>query len=439
MASAAVVAPRLCDLLMQFPSAAIGGVRWRVLVKRYEERFGGKLDIAALGHTSAVTAATALLWDVLRLVSSDDAENPMVAIEDCVALTPRPGFIGTWPSLYATLHDIVQDAGTLEAPSQAEAAAGVQVRVLLLSQLKPLLQGRWHASFDDYGLGYLSDEGAFLKLKKMKHLVQAVLRWRDQRVEQREATGSKLTEVDRALQPRIELVASKSHNDLVLRCPVVATPPAAIREERPASRQIPETTFPVQEEVSGFRAAEAAAAAADEALKRELAELRAENAALRRTNEQLLHNEERDHHSEPLLFTLVRDEFDDLESDVFDDPFEPPPQALQSWGYSSASSSCSSPVHAAHFASFEALSGATTHASMTPSGAMTPVASASLGDKVCALVPMWFCWTSSGVSLMGDRGKIPSGIVDKIRAQFETARDGYLAQPVYPTREWRLL
>jgi len=447
----AVVAQRLSDLLLQFPAAAIGGVRWKVLVKRYEERYGGRLDIASLGHTSAVSAATTLLWDVLRLVNTENAEDPIVAVEDSIALTPRPSFLGTWPSLYLTLRSAVQSNGSLEPQTEAEAASGVQMRGVLLSQLKPLLQSNWHANFDDFGLGYLSDGGAFMKMKKMKHLVQGVLQWRDQRVEWRQAAGSKLTEVDKELHPKMELVVSKHHNDLVLKCPVESKPPAVEMPPTPKPRQ-----GSTKDRLSTCSTSSRCSRGVEEEeeLERELAELRAENTALRRTNEHLLRDREcfaepevRGHCGQvpgPLLFTHMMDQHEDPEPDIFDDPFEPPPQ--RQWAHLArtptgasatpalSSASCGTPVLASCTGSFEIFSGATTRASMTPlssldvhSGAMTPVTAASLGAKVCALVPMWF-----------DRSNIPTGIVDRIRSQIESAVGPDTAKPVHPPLDWRL-
>ena len=40
---------------------------------RYEEWHGARLDLAGLGYSSALAAATALLWDVLRLVDAEAA------------------------------------------------------------------------------------------------------------------------------------------------------------------------------------------------------------------------------------------------------------------------------------------------------------------------------------------------------------------------------
>jgi len=66
--------------------------------------------------------------------------------------------------------------------------------------------------------------------------------------------------------------------------------------------------------------------------------------------------------------------------------------------------------------------------SETHSGVMTPVlpqaspATASVGQQVCALVPMW-------VSLVGDRCVIPGGIVEKFKAKFEPAGGSQLGLP----------
>jgi len=388
-------------------------------------------------------------------VGTEDAQNPILAVEDGITLTPRPSFIGTWPSLYVTLRAAVQNNGTLEPQTEAEVAQGVQMRGLLLSQLKPLLQSHWHANFDDYGMGYLSEEGAFVKMKKMKHLVQAVLQWRDQRAEWRQAAGSRLTEADKVLNPKMELVVSKSHNDLVLRCPEEVAAPTP---EEPATPK-PKGSACAEDRMSTCSTASrrSRGGEAEDELEKELAELRAENAALRRTNEHLLRD--RDCFAEPklqcqdsqvpgpLLFAPARDPQEGPEPDVFDDPFEPPPQRQHSWmaHLATTPTSCSTPGLAASTASFEIFSGATTRTPMTPlssfdvhSGAMTPVPAASLGDKVCALVPMWFSWMPSTASFLGDRSDIPTGIVDRIRSQFESAAGPDTAKPVHPPQDWRL-
>ncbi|CAK0822341.1 unnamed protein product [Prorocentrum cordatum] len=208
--SAAVVSQRLCNLLMSFPEAAIAGVEWQALARKYKERHAQQLDLHALGHSSALAAASTLLWDVLRIANSDDTDNPIVALEDHVALTAQPGLLGCWPSLYKALCEVSLEHGAAEN--------GAAARGLLMSQLKPLLEKQWHTSFEENGLGYLTAKGSFVKLKKMKHLVQAVISWRGQRVAWRLEDARAQTAIDEALAPSLELVASTRHNDLVLRC-----------------------------------------------------------------------------------------------------------------------------------------------------------------------------------------------------------------------------
>ena len=64
--TARIVAQRLCNLLLQFPSAAVQGVQWHLLEEKYKEVYGTTLDVKR-GHNDPLAAATALLWDVLRL------------------------------------------------------------------------------------------------------------------------------------------------------------------------------------------------------------------------------------------------------------------------------------------------------------------------------------------------------------------------------------
>jgi len=113
-ATPAIVAQRMSDLLQCFPAAAIGGVQWRTLTRKYEEKYGDHLDLEVLGHTSALAGATALLFDVIRVVEADDTDNPVVAVEDAITLTPLPGSLASWPSLYKVLCDIVRSQGSIE-------------------------------------------------------------------------------------------------------------------------------------------------------------------------------------------------------------------------------------------------------------------------------------------------------------------------------------
>lgn len=441
-----VVAKRFCDLLLQFPAAAIDGVQWRVLVRKYDERYSTHFTVASVGHSSALSAASTLLWDVMRLVDGSDTDNPVLAIENSVALTPRPGFMASWPSLYASLCSIVQSSGAVEVLSEADVAAGSStgaVRSVLLSQIKPLLQSHWHQDFEETALGFLSEDGNFTKVKKMKHLVQALLRWRDQRVERQEAAGTKAEPV---FHPRLEVVASKKHNDLVLRCPVVVPDSCDMAD-------LSKTRSGDAKEPSQAQGAAGARPVVE--LDQELALLREENQQLRINNERLL----REQHlvqqqsltpSEASLPAMLH------EPEIFDDPFEPPPQK-QLWtsiaspaGSTICYSSCGgTPLSSRYASSFDIHSGATTGVCMTPmsslssfdmhSGSMTPTTPlpqgampvGTLGDKVCAVVPMWFSFMPSSFNFIGDRCNIPTGIVERFRSQFESAA-GPDASPPMP-------
>jgi len=179
----AAIAKRMSDLILCFPAAALGGVPWQTLVSKYNERHSTRLDISALGYNSPATAVTTLLWEVARPIDSRHAENPLVAVEDCVAMTVQPGAPATWPSIYQALCAIVSENGSREEAEQKEDADRSEAgHAILVSQLKPLLQRYWHCEFDEGSLSYLNEQGKFVRVKKMKHLLQAVLQWRDERV-----------------------------------------------------------------------------------------------------------------------------------------------------------------------------------------------------------------------------------------------------------------
>jgi hypothetical protein len=324
--------------------------------------------------------------------------------------------MGSWPSLYVALCESVLSSGTVQLEPE-ESAGGV--RCLLLSQLKPLLQSRWHANFDENGLGFLSEEGSYVKMKKMKHLVQAVLRWRNQRVEWTQSRSATMTGADKVLIPQLELIASKKHNDLMLRyvpCTSCQDDLMLKSSHDVLAEALPSTSSPQLD------------------MAEELAFLRAENAKLRSRNEMLTqeHSDVSDMASEassqecfaPVTFlpeSLV---------EVFDDPFEPPPQKFRSTSsaasLASTGTGCSTPI-----LSWPHSSGATP-ASMTPvpsdvAGCMTPTSGPG-----CALVPMWFSLVPSASGAFGDRSMIPTGIVQRFRSQI----DAFDSAPVMPPPRW---
>jgi len=191
----------------------------------------------------------------------------------------------------------------------------------------------------------------------------------------------------------------------------------------------------------------------------ELEALRAENAQLKKQNEELLLEKDRTRSARISHQQKTPTRW----ADIYDDPYEPPPDAntfqkLQlPWMASISSptcgstaggsdwsspslSSCGTPmsmksgmtatcfaIHSGYGTPIHSGYGTPTLMPMTPrpdsdphSGVMTPQAvmsqaspsAASVGQQVCALVPMWF-------SLVGDRCVIPGGIVEKFKAKFE--------------------
>mmetsp|Transcript_97830 Transcript_97830/g.169425 ORF Transcript_97830/g.169425 Transcript_97830/m.169425 type:complete len:426 (+) Transcript_97830:114-1391(+) len=411
-ATPAVVSHRMSDLLQSFPAAASGGVQWRTLLRKYEERYSTRLDVAALGCESPLVAATTLLWDVLRLVDREDTDNPVVAIEDAIALTPRPGSLATWPSLYKVLCEIALNHGSLDVAGDGRKAS----RSILMSQLKPLLQRHWHTNFDDCGLSYLTEEGQCVKLKKMKHLVQAVLRWGEQRRTWRAEARMQHSEVDEVLKPRLELVPSSKHNDLILNCSVDDDMAVPVAHPRPSvsTWQSQSTDVGSTDEASDVESNTSGVSAE---LNRERELLLAENAMLRSRN-QLLAKE--------LLDPVPKPSPEQLSPDLFDDPFEPPPQL--SWGRdlspcstattSHPSSGCATPLSR------------TSSCSLAHSGIATPNhVVAGVPMTVSPTAPSTLCTFMPVLFSMGDRVLIPCGVVQQARAIFERGSGGACAPP----------
>lgn len=405
----------MCDLLQSFPAAATAGVQWQTLVRKYEDRYS-KLDIDALGHCSALAAATALLWEVLRLVESADTDNPVVALEDSVVLTPRLSSLASWPSLYQVFCELLRSADKSSSGGANE---------ILLSQLKPLLQKHWHANFDESGLSYMTEEGSPVKLKKMKHLVQAVLRWREQHAAWRAEAGAQPTALDEVLRPELELVPSKTHNDLVLRMVAapaevevcialrvghigLCTPAQAHSEEMPGNDM---ESWPGDTESLSKPSSTSSSASLE--LAQEIESLRAENARLRASNK-LLESRVKDVALNTTFFQVQSGPLPPVETELFDHPFEPPPEICQqglAWGCGvSPLASTTVPSN------FSLSSGSLTpwsqaSSSHSQSGSATPASFNTGGNQVCALVPVWFP--------LGDRGQIPSGVVQQVRTVFE--------------------
>lgn len=447
------ISKRVCDVLLSFPEAAIGGVRWGVVVRKYEERHATRLDLTAFGQQDAtpLVAATTLLWEVLRLVDASEScpDGPLVAVEDAIVLTPRAGALGTWPSLYSTLCALVRTHGAVmhlqSSAKDGPAAPEEQSRScqgLLLSRLKPLLQQNWHRSFEEHGLGFLNGEGSHVRLKKMKHLVQAILRWRTERLAWQKATGQKPTPVDAALREfPLALRTPDGHNDLMLCC---------LRPEDDEERHPREEAL--EEGLLATNAQQTNPPVLPRAQSLQLSELEEENARLRAEN-QLLRmggNSQGEHPpammpQQQLLLAPFSDQISEeellhqQEQEIFDNPFEPPPEApskhrealwisLASSGCTSVSTSFPSSLQSSGCATPVSRSAGTNPTSTeesTPIGGgaqQLQVSSSSIYPSFMSSAAITFCPSSMFLpptQHLYDLVAIPRGIVDKYRGQIE--------------------
>lgn len=212
-----VVALRLRELLLCFPAAAIEGVRWHILHQKYEERYGEPL--------CSPEPPPGLLNGVASAVPGP--HGPVLMLTDAAALMPSRCSIGHWPALYRRLCELIRSHGSVQPPSslsvtkEDEVVTGeVLFAGLLLSQLKPLLQSHWDADFEEHSLGYFDEQGNFVRMRKMKQLVQSMLRWREQRLAKQRSGDESTSEVDTALQAPLDLAVSRQHSDMVLCCPL---------------------------------------------------------------------------------------------------------------------------------------------------------------------------------------------------------------------------
>jgi hypothetical protein len=137
-------------------------------------------------------------------------------------------------------------------------------------------------------------------------------------------------------------------------------------------------------------------------MAQEIERLRAENAQLRKEN---------DSATRAKLFDaqdMLQSEFP-MEN-MFDNPFEPPPEMPSVWTPKSSAST--------RMNSFFGSGSATPLTDLSFSGSCTPVAHAenydpSMGHPSVVLMPVWF------PAALGDRLQIPTGVVQQARAVFE--------------------
>lgn len=248
---------------------------------------------------------------------------------------------------------------------------------LLLSKLKPLLEQHWHSSFDESSSGYLNEDGAFVRFKKMKHLLASLVRWRAQRQAWRKTQGHQPSAIDDAISNVLELKTSSSHNDLVLHCTKIVDFDAEKCEVQHAvcsENAAPRCNY---DEIDRTPSGSMICVLDD------VSQLRCSSAEL-----------------------CVR-----LEPEVFDDPFEPPPQ--MPWKYCTLqpgeiSTGCVTPLSSLESGGSSSLS----------SGTATP---AQYAGHSTGYFGMWFPVLTPTVALM-DATVIPNGIVQTRRSRFESTK-----------------
>jgi len=254
-------------------------------------------------------------------------------------------------------------------------------------------------------------------------LLQAVLRWREQRVAWQKDVGSNAGSVDEVLRPRLELTPSKKHNDLLLRCvrpkPLVQIPASflgASGEPEHVNETVPCPDVEVPDSARSQSWSHSSGASTNETcsesssdLTQEIFRLRAENAMLRNANAMLQHGGDAALRAE-LFGTPPRQDSTLEETEFFDNPFEPPPQMWCPSHRDSIASTASTGTPGI-------VTPLTQHtmSSYAASGSATPGAGQAAG-QMCTFFPSWFP--------MSDHLQIPQGVVQQTRAFFEREGNG---------------
>ncbi|CAK9074127.1 unnamed protein product [Durusdinium trenchii] len=285
------VLPRLRDLVMRCPCTVLEGIRWSVVCKVYTDRYQG----GPIG-ASTLDAAKKSLAD---LVIFDETNRPpgdaLLRLTDAAALSvAQPGQLGCWPLLVQRLSEIVQDHGSRWDPKtlevrETEEAIDSEVCGVLLGQLKPLLSRHWDSGFEERGIVFFNEVGQFVNLRKMKHFIAELLKWRAKRQDLILSQVLTPSAVDRALETKLILATSQRHNDMVLCCgprssrsvasPPLVSPNKAWLHSSPGGAAGSEASLsfspPPQEEVSTPKVQQ-------KSLEKESQRLRIENAELKK-------------------------------------------------------------------------------------------------------------------------------------------------------------
>eukprot|EP00434_Breviolum_minutum_P004259 symbB.v1.2.003754.t1/scaffold207.1/size268535/1 len=149
--------------------------------------------------------------------------DTLLRLTDAAALSEaKANQLGCWPLLVQRLGEIVQVHGTrweshsLEVRDSEDLDA--EVPGILLGQLKPLLSRHWDSGFEERSIGFFNEVGQFVNLRKMKHFIAELLKWRAKRQELVRSQALVASAVDQALETRLILATSTRHNDMVLCC-----------------------------------------------------------------------------------------------------------------------------------------------------------------------------------------------------------------------------
>jgi len=232
---------RLRDLLLRCPCAALDGIRWSVVCKVYADRYQGGPLIGA----SALDAAKTCLADLATFDEAAPGDARLRLREEAALSAGKDGQLGCWPLLLQRLGEIVRNHGSAQ-PLQGTEAEHIgtgtgEVLGVLLGQLKHLLSRYWDPAFEERGLSFFNEVGQFVHLRKMKHFLAELLKWRARRRELVLNKALPPSAIDEALGDQLMLVASQRHNDMVLCCPAcpAVMPAAAPAAARPASLATP--------------------------------------------------------------------------------------------------------------------------------------------------------------------------------------------------------
>lgn len=219
----------LRDIFLRFPCSALEGVRWSILCKAFRERFPEESN--ALKSVSAVALANA--WSEFAVYEDDGNEDDgLFSVRDVASLKQcRNGQLACWRLLLQRLVEIVRSHGSIQnidalSPNEdSSLLLGIDASLLSssskvvgvrLAQLKTLLKQHWDGGFEERVIGFFNETGRYVVIKKMKHLIAELLRWRRSLIKHRR----EYCDIDAVVETPIILANSQTHNDMILCCSV---------------------------------------------------------------------------------------------------------------------------------------------------------------------------------------------------------------------------